>query len=158
MLVVFRSYGIPRTIDRRGPQFVQFVNGYLNLLLSGALTSSRHALQVAASAEILVATSVATLVRITNACGASPSRSSMTFCSMLMTFERGGFCVSMARTKDWSFFSSPHASIKTPSPSLRTYPLIPNSWASLNTCGLKPTPWTVPLTLTRSPLWLCFLS
>ena len=51
IVVFFLSYGTVLTIVKRGPQFVQFVNGYPYLLSSGSMTSRRQSPQVAISGE-----------------------------------------------------------------------------------------------------------
>ncbi len=48
-----RSYGSDETIVKRGPQFVQFVNGYRYRRSAGSESSARHSGQVAMSGGIV---------------------------------------------------------------------------------------------------------
>ncbi len=53
-MVAGRSYGTPRTMVNRGPQFVQLMNGWRYRRSAGSASSARQSSQVAVSGEMSV--------------------------------------------------------------------------------------------------------
>jgi hypothetical protein len=111
-----------------GPQLVQLMNGYLNLLSAGSASSRRQSAQVAVSAAIRVARrptgSLATIWKVAAPPGA------MVVAVTRSTLARGGASRSSSRKNSATAAGGPSASANTPSTSLPTRPARPSLVAS----------------------------
>src|SRR3984885_16344575 len=127
-----------------GPQLVQLMNGYRNLLSAGSASSCRQSAQVAVSAAIRVLRRpVGTLATIAkNAVPAGAIAVAVT----RSTLASGGASLISAPRNSRTAAGGPSTSANTPSMSLPTSPARPRRVASAYTKGRKPTPWTMPST------------
>ena len=117
IVVFLRSYGTSCTIEKRGPQLVQFVKAYLYLLLFLSFISRLQSSHIAKSGEISVSLSTALGLALIIKSISSPLNGKF-FTSISETNEAGG-AKSFIPFKNCSN-CSPCASIKTPSLSFNT--------------------------------------
>ncbi len=143
-----RSYGIPRTIVKRGPQLVQFTNGYRKRRSSRSNSSARQSQQVALSGVTGASTrpscELFTIANPASWRGATSSKLSSS-----STASGGASHGSRARNPSIGS-DRPSTSTSTPLASLSTKPARPHSRASRYTYGRKPTPCTIPRARTRT--------
>ena len=135
-------------IEYRGPQFVQFVNGYRYRRLSGSIISARqsgHAAMSGRTTAVLLPESSLCLI-------SKPEYPTGSRCvlSRLCIKARGGVSSDSRNMNRLSCEGAPSTSIVTPCGELFTQPFSPSSVARRKTKGRKPTPCTAPRTNTRS--------
>ena len=144
-----------RVMVNRGPQFVQFRNGYRYLRSAGSSNSRRQSPQVAASAGIPVATRPRpSLATIRNPLSPIGSASHATTESIR---ESGGASSRSRRQNASNRSGRPSISMVTPLVSLPMKPASRSSDASRYTNGLNPTPCTTPRTASTRRLNACAL-
>lgn len=139
-MVRARSHGTVVAIVKRGPQWVQFVNGYRNRRACGSSTSAAHAAHCAASGITVAAGAASPRVdsRIANpGDGGSSTIAPRTISSIRASGGRPA--ASAARNRSRAAASPPSAS-STPSLSFFTHPDMPSSAARRATVGRNPTP------------------
>jgi hypothetical protein len=143
-------------MDARGPQPVQFRNGYRYRRSAGSNSSRRQAAQVARSGGSSRDPPVPeVLCRTANP---GPSRPVPGRIETWSTRACSGAWARSLVTKSVSAGGLAASRITTAPPSLRTSPSSPSSVARRYTNGRNPTPCTVPRTVTSDPARLTLIA
>ena len=134
---------------KRGPQLVQFVNGYRYRRLAGSKISARQSAHVGRSGGI--ETRRPPISRLSTMTKSAAGSVGMGVQARSRIRAAGGAEPCSNPTKASSARGDPKASMVTPRESLETRPATPCCRARRYTQGRKPTPCTVPRTSMRRP-------